>query len=265
MKEPLQCFALNANGEVVSIHEVERGLACMCVCPACGERLIARKGDVRGWHFAHQSSTEKRSCAETALHRAAKTIVQRHKGITLPAFDLVDASCLESSQTSRAPAWISFDDIDAEIHINDIKPDLLAWSGSQRLAIEIAVTHRVDQDKANKIAAMNLAAIEIRLDPDLKESWTWDDLQQAVLHESNNRHWIHHPVATVPKTQQQTGNTLERQRLIVAGMFVDIRRYPWGITLWSQYSPQLTPHICLLAKRFGGRWKASHKNWVFYA
>ena len=43
-------------GEVLSIDKVERGLACGCVCPACGTRLEARKGEIVRHHFAHETN-----------------------------------------------------------------------------------------------------------------------------------------------------------------------------------------------------------------
>lgn len=44
------------DGELIHISEADRGLACGCRCPACGEMLVARKGPVKVHHFAHYSS-----------------------------------------------------------------------------------------------------------------------------------------------------------------------------------------------------------------
>lgn len=33
------------DGKTISIEEVESGLNCGCVCPACGEVLVAKKGN----------------------------------------------------------------------------------------------------------------------------------------------------------------------------------------------------------------------------
>ena len=42
-------------GKLLHISEVPRGLACGCVCPACGDRLVARQGPLREHHFCLQS------------------------------------------------------------------------------------------------------------------------------------------------------------------------------------------------------------------
>lgn len=43
------------DGELVDVHDVERGIACGCICPSCKAPLNAKKGDVKEWHFAHVS------------------------------------------------------------------------------------------------------------------------------------------------------------------------------------------------------------------
>ncbi len=49
-------FCIRASdGVEVDIFDVERGLACECICPSCNAPLIARKGDINDWHFAHAS------------------------------------------------------------------------------------------------------------------------------------------------------------------------------------------------------------------
>ncbi|MFV7965005.1 putative zinc ribbon protein (plasmid) [Escherichia coli] len=51
----IQTALLFLNGKSVHISDdnIASGLACACVCDSCGTPLIARKGDVNDWHFAH--------------------------------------------------------------------------------------------------------------------------------------------------------------------------------------------------------------------
>lgn len=48
-------FGKDANGRIVHVATVDRGLECKCACPACSESLIAKQGDKKAWHFAHVS------------------------------------------------------------------------------------------------------------------------------------------------------------------------------------------------------------------
>lgn len=41
------------DGRLVDISGVERGLNCGCICPSCGQRVVARFGSVTTPHFAH--------------------------------------------------------------------------------------------------------------------------------------------------------------------------------------------------------------------
>jgi hypothetical protein len=80
----LQCFAVDKNGRVRAVEEVARGLACDCVCPTCGEAVVAKQGEIRGWHFAHVSGAECVGAAESALHQAAKQTLVDARGMHVP-------------------------------------------------------------------------------------------------------------------------------------------------------------------------------------
>jgi len=49
-------FALSLDTNLlVDVADVQSGKKCGCICPSCNIPLIARKGDVNEWHFAHDS------------------------------------------------------------------------------------------------------------------------------------------------------------------------------------------------------------------
>lgn len=83
--EPSIVVAMDAaTGAMKDIDEVPRGLACGCVCPACGQPLIARHGDVLKWHFAHKGET----CSwavEATISRVAMGIVESEGRFRFPA------------------------------------------------------------------------------------------------------------------------------------------------------------------------------------
>jgi len=49
-------FALSLDTNLlVDVADVQSGKKCDCICPSCNLPLIARKGDINEWHFAHDS------------------------------------------------------------------------------------------------------------------------------------------------------------------------------------------------------------------
>jgi hypothetical protein len=58
----------------------ENGLACDCTCTCCGDRLVARQGKInKGWSFAHEGGADCAGAIESALHKAAKQILEEEK------------------------------------------------------------------------------------------------------------------------------------------------------------------------------------------
>ncbi|WP_444937237.1 competence protein CoiA family protein [Microbulbifer sp. JMSA004] len=52
-------FAINReSGELCGVEDVPRGRSCNCVCPSCGQSVVARRGEKVEWHFAHDSRAE---------------------------------------------------------------------------------------------------------------------------------------------------------------------------------------------------------------
>lgn len=60
-------FAVDGNDMWRGVDSVERGKACGCFCAECHGPLIARKGDVRVHHFAHEDRKECRLALEASL------------------------------------------------------------------------------------------------------------------------------------------------------------------------------------------------------
>ena len=72
------------DNKIVTIDEVERGLACGCVCINCHARLKARKGEEREHHFAHHDAQETMACYESAFRVATKEALAQTGEIKLP-------------------------------------------------------------------------------------------------------------------------------------------------------------------------------------
>jgi hypothetical protein len=138
--------------KIIHIDEVVNGLACGCLCPSCGERLIAKQSTETAHHFAHKGRSDCAGGVQTALHMAAKKIILRERRMTLPAL-LVEATATDAigrahqSVASLPSKEVTFEDIFEETRFGTMIPDIQAIVGDRMLFVEVAVTHFTDVDK----------------------------------------------------------------------------------------------------------------------
>lgn len=169
--------------EIVSIDDVERGLECGCVCPACKEKLIAKKGDERVHHFAHASGTECERGYETSLHLMAKEILSKASKMWLPAIYIVEREVFPAKE-------ITIETVELEKRVDDIIPDIVVHTNEGDFIVEIYVTHRVDDDKLQKIKKIDMSAIEINLS-ELDEPISKDNFKSLLMRNSKHKYWLY--------------------------------------------------------------------------
>lgn len=230
-------FAIDRSGCVVSINDVPSGLLCNCLCASCNEPVIARKGRVRQWHFAHQSSRRCVGAFESALHLAVKQLIEQEKRVFLPHCGVIrhetapeisfqenhglilygdtrltatghwEYTVTATAQTlvekHRELSRCGFADIEAQMVLlesvaleqteGSIRPDLVVHAHGQRLYIEVAVTHLINEAKLQKIRERGVGAIEIIVPADTQLDW--DVLRALILNENNCTFWRYHPQA----------------------------------------------------------------------
>ena len=75
-------------GQIRHIEDVRSGLECGCVCVMCKGPLIARKGSINDWHFAHESGQTHINCEVGARnylrHVACEVLVDHFERIPKP-------------------------------------------------------------------------------------------------------------------------------------------------------------------------------------
>lgn len=82
-------FGINKEtGKICCISEAANGGRCGCVCAACGEPLVARKGDVRVHHFAHKSNYECVYANEVAIYKEVARIMDSCQKLFFPPISL---------------------------------------------------------------------------------------------------------------------------------------------------------------------------------
>ncbi len=182
------------DGRLFQPDEVSRGLACNCVCPGCGSKLVAHHGEKKIKHFVHYSTV----CVngfESAIHKAAKQALLESKQILVPAiqaseflFDRRSNVDVSESQ-SIAERFIPIEDVEVEKDIGSVVPDLIVTGLGKRLFIEIAYTHFVDKVKRAKLEELGVATLEIDLSG-LSEMPSMSELARLVIEEPSNRSWV---------------------------------------------------------------------------
>jgi len=182
-------FGERADGSLAHISEVPSGLACHCRCPHCGATLTARKGEVISHHFGHHGAVGERGCQggpETALHRFAKDLLASRLMLGLPPLQADDAG-----PARYAGGFYRFDGATLEHRLGAIIPDVIVHRADRDLLVEFCVTHPCGPAKIDRIAALNIAAIEIDLSG-LARSTSRQELEDAILNQAP-RHWLYNP------------------------------------------------------------------------
>lgn len=198
-------------GVVVGVSQVESGRACGCICPSCGEALVAKKGYLVQHHFAHQSGAECPLAQETALHLAAKQAIVRRRELLLPA-------AYVHFRTKHLPVEIvsskrvAFKKVALEVSEAEMVFDALCEQSDTSLVVEIKVTHAVDQEKRSKLKALDRPAIEIDLSS-IHRDVAVSEIESLVVDRTDNKEWLHHPASEQSlEAARQNSRKLKIQR-----------------------------------------------------
>lgn len=192
-------------------QKLDRGLKCKCNCLVCGMPLNAKLGDINEWHFAHTNNCE--GTLETALHLFAKEVLEKNKIITIPEVKVFfsesstkvsDLKYIEGnryqyknlvSKLISKSKKIIFERVEVEKVIDDIKPDIVLYSGDKKLLVEVKVTHPIDYYKKEKIIKKDLSTIEIDLSGVDFYNFDKEAVEKEILYGVSNKFWIHNSYA----------------------------------------------------------------------
>lgn len=177
------------NNSLVHISEVERGLECGCICPACGEKLIAKKGSKVMHHFAHKSTVECEYGYQTSLHLAAKRIISKDGIMRVPALYLTfpQSGKKELLETEKV---LKVSEVILEKKLDNIIPDILLITDIGKIIVEIFVTHEIDLQKKKKIKALGIPTIEIdlsKINRDISDQY----LHDILINGNDYKSWIY--------------------------------------------------------------------------
>jgi len=183
------------DGRLVFVSDVPSGSACKCVCPECGEALVARNRDFPGRrrvrHFQHMRASSCPGGYETAVHRMAKDVLATADAVLLPRWASGDVAI------EREPVGIVSAGIEVPLLDGAVRPDVLVHGMASEiefnvLCFEVRVRHAVDEPKRGLLAANGMDSIEIDLSG-LDDEAVADTakFRREVLENPENRRWIH--------------------------------------------------------------------------
>lgn len=186
MKKTVMTYALK-NDILTCISDVKSGLECSCICPQCHSVLVAHKGKKNIHHFKHYNSKECETGYQTSLHLLAKEIISNEKRFIIPP---VSYSFNYNNKFIDIPETeVTIDKVELEIKTGDIIPDIVLYHGKQILLVEIYVTHKIDEEKLNKIKSLGLSTIEIDLSQTDREI-SYEDLRNILINTCSEKQWI---------------------------------------------------------------------------
>ena len=214
------------NGTIVDIADVERGRACGCICAHCKQPLVAKKGQIRRHHFAHDSGSECAWGLETTLHRLAKEVLERAGQLWIPAVTLELANKRAQLKDAR---YILLDRVTLEAHAGGFVPDVIAESQGTPLIVEIKVTHGVDDTKLAKIKEGGVSALEIDLSRTARNA-TIEELTPLIVGKSQHKRWLHSELATRSFTNLKARSN--QLRYVHRGLALHVDGCPIAVRRW---------------------------------
>jgi ssDNA-binding Zn-finger/Zn-ribbon topoisomerase 1 len=169
------------DNKLYHITQVEKGIKCDCVCPGCGEVLIAKKGDKKEHHFAHRA-TSCEHAHETAIHYYVKELIEETKVLKIPPHGLM-----------KDETYINIDRVELEKRFDSIVPDVVVYIKGVPLFLEVNVFHAVDDDKLKKIRQLGIDTIELNICDMNVDFYDFDREAVADLVINNARHktWVY--------------------------------------------------------------------------
>ena len=220
-------FAKDENGKIVYINNASNYNTNILkqkkfTCVECNKRLIPRMGEKNRWHFAHQteedSSNRISNCSgniESALHQYAKEVIKKSNYIVLPELSINECQemhCGREIFEGKYKEYLAKDKgnakhlnksvftsdrykytwLENEKRIYNYIPDCLCDINGKMLAIEILVTHAVDDIKTKKVFESEIDTIEIDLtlvEIEMLENRNFN-LDEYILKEAP-RKWIY--------------------------------------------------------------------------
>lgn len=227
-----------AESRLVDVHEVPSGKRCGCHCPSCKAPLIARKGQRKAWHFAHDSQAK--AGKDTTLERCrysffvsarmmARQLVTDPMTVALPGHrisvteqDAISGELVEATETVTTARGVTLTDVSIDARVDGGRADFLGHVKGHCLAFVFLHPGRDVSDflpsaqgGETGVVAVNLESLKARFRTGLAAAGSYQTiLTEFLCQDVDSKHWLFHP-------REGQASEQARKRLQIA---VDRRR-----------------------------------------
>ena len=182
-------------GELLSIEAVPRGLSCKCICPACGTRLEARKGEKKAHHFAHETNNECHYGPELSIYKAFFDFLQKNLRFYLPEA-ILEFNSYKKPETVREGCLQNLTEVELINDPGKYPPMLLCFAGPNRFQVILNIEHYYNKSdyKALAAAGKEAKAAVVVVNIESIDSITSTTALSKYIMEPGNKSWIYNRV-----------------------------------------------------------------------
>lgn len=193
---------LDSDGNVQFVGDVERGLAANCFCATCKSPLLAKKGDVREWHFAHVGNQERPEClvgAMNLLRRIAIEQLAERPNLVFPFYKRQVHELLGAHSLSETVEWLASSVERIQWDFEPAKDDAAArieLTDGVRLALYVDVSQARPRQERRALGEEGLAEAVYWMPPPAPGELVTSEAAITFVRAKGEFHWLHHPDRT---------------------------------------------------------------------
>lgn len=159
MRHTLLKYGLEKHSKkLLHVDSAKNGLKCECVCPSCGDKLVAKNKGTKDKenHFSHYTVVENRNCLMTQLHLIAQDFFLKSKTFLIPEVSFE----YKGAVLSYAALNTSVNNAELEVRLGRYFADTFLCTDHSEIAIEVCVTHENEDDKTAYYRQSKISSIE---------------------------------------------------------------------------------------------------------
>lgn len=200
-------------GQLIDVTDVPSGKGCGCICPSCKTPLVARKGEINEWHFAHLSrgtySATEDACDFSfyvSARMMARQLIDHDLQLLLPELaisvaDIINFDLVERKRTVTESRLISISNCHAEQRFYNAEVDIVGEVGGIPFGIyfthpgrEIPFDLDIPDGERCGIIAISLSSLPMKFVMAKQKKISYREVLQNLLAEdTQSKSWVYHP------------------------------------------------------------------------